>query len=415
MFVCPLTTRSGGGVPVSEGVIRMRGRRGPRQIPFSAAAGAASLDRARRSRPSRVLLVKGAIIDSEGVRPGFVRIEDGRVTERGTGVPESNRGRERALKGIVVPQPVNGHTHLGDSGFAREPPVASLSELVRPPSGLKFRYLSETPDSVKRSAMRRALQRMVRERVGGVIDFREEGIPGVELLRRASAGLPLRVFALGRPLQRPIDPEELRRLLELADGVGMSSALEESREVRTTIATACRERRKIFALHASEETREDPADYLDPRPDLLVHLTCAEPGDFERVAAERVCVAVCPRSNALFGRRPDLAAMHRAGIRLLLGTDNGMFHSPSLFRELEFAYNLGRLFRQPVPPEYLVRAAFIEPWLLLGEPARARIEVGSPAPLVLRLPPEDPAYQVVARSTAHLIVRTDSRGGGPGE
>src|SRR5208283_1832395 len=100
---------------------------------------------------------------------------------------------------------------------------------------------------------------------------------------------------------------------------------------------------KKFALHASEEIREEPSEYLRPKPDLLVHLTAATPEDLEDVHTAGVTVAVCPRSNALFGRRPDLATLQRLGIPTMLGTDNAMFHAASLFRELEFAYVSARL------------------------------------------------------------------------
>jgi len=124
------------------------------------------------------------------------------------------------------------------------------------------------------------------------------------------------------------------------------------------------------------------------------------------VAEARVTVAVCPRSNALFGRQPDLAAMERLGVRVLLGTDNAMFQAPSIWRELEFAYVGTRLRRRPASAAFLARAALVEPWRWLRTPAAARIAPGSPAvPLVLRLPPDDPAYQVVTRTTEHVIVR----------
>jgi hypothetical protein len=91
---------------------------------------------------------------------------------------------------------------------------------------------------------------------------------------------------------------------------------------------------------------------------------------------------------------------------MLLGTDNAMFHAPSIWRELEFAYVATRLKGRPVSAAFLARAALVAPHIWLGSPRSADIEVGSPAiPLVLRLPPEDPAYQVVTRTTEHLIVR----------
>ena len=356
------------------------------------------------------MILEGAIVDAEGTRAGYVRIRRGRVVESGPIGTDSARGRERKVRGIAVPEPVNAHTHLGDAVSAREPPHQPLAQIVRPPDGYKFRLLKETPPTVKARAMRLALRRLDRERVGAVIDFREEGLPGVELLRSAAAGLAVRTVALGRPLSRPLDPTELAALLRVADGVGLSSIAEEDHGRRRSIARACRASGKWYALHASEGKRERPEEYLDPRPDLLVHLLNATAEDLEQVVAERVAVAVCPRSNALFGHRPPLAELERLGARTLLGTDNAMFHAPSMFREVEFAYVSARLARTPVSPGFLVRAGFLEPWRFLGEPERAVVAPESPGrPLLLRLPPEDPEYQVATRATEHLILRAGTK------
>lgn len=351
------------------------------------------------------MLVVGAILDIDGARPGYVRFEHGIVTEVGARGSEHPRRGERVVRGIVVPAPVNAHTHLGDSVSVREPPAGPVAELIQPPDSYKFRLLASSSQAEKVRAIRLALHRMERERVAVAVDFREEGRPGVELLREAAQGVRVRVLALGRPVFRPIDRSELARLLRVADGVGLSSARDETDETRRTVARACRAAGKQFALHASETVREKPDRFLDPRPDLLVHLTKATPDDLVAVREERVSVAVCPRSNALFGRAPDLLAMERLGLSVLLGTDNAMFHAPSLFREMEFAYVSSRLRRRPVSAMFLARAAFVEPWKWLGEPEAALVVPEMPVPpLALRLPPDDPAYQVVTRTTEHLMV-----------
>ncbi len=351
------------------------------------------------------MIVQGAILDVDGSRPGYVRFREGRVVEVGGLGTESAHGRERRIRGIVIPAPVNGHTHLGDAVSVREPPPGPIARLVRPPHGYKFRLLAETPRATKLAAFREALDRMARDHVAATIDFREEGTEGVRLLRDAARGMRVRAVILGRPLARPVDAGELRSLLAIADGVGLSSALEETAETRSTVARACRSTGKRFGLHASEARREPPDSFLRPRPDLVVHLAHATVDDLAAVRDAGVTAAVCPRSNALFGRQPDLRSMERLGLKVLLGTDNAMFHAPSLWRELEFAYTATRLRRRPVSAGFLARAALIEPWRWLGEPAAARIAPGMPVPpVVVRLPPEDPAYQIVTRTTEHLIV-----------
>jgi cytosine/adenosine deaminase-related metal-dependent hydrolase len=356
------------------------------------------------------MLVEGAVLDLDGPRAAYVRFRDGAVVEVGAPGTASTRGRDRRVRGIVIPAPVNGHTHLGDAVSVREPPPGPVAELVAPPRGYKFQLLAGASREAKRFAIRRALARMVREGIGATLDFREEGLEGVELLRDALATVPLRGFIFGRPVRRPIDPLELQGVLGAADGVGLSSARDEDEGTRKAVGRACRLAGKRYGLHASEAVREPPESYLDPTPDLLVHLAKATVDDLTAVRDEGVAVAICPRSNALFGRQPDLRAMERLGMRVLLGTDNAMFHPPSMWSELQFAYTSSRLLDRPASAAFLARAALIEPWLWLGEPEAARVAPGTPVrPLVLRLPPDDPAYQVVTRTTEQFIVRAGPR------
>lgn len=359
--------------------------------------------------------VEGAIVDLDGIRQGYVRFEGGAVVEVGSPGTASRKPGERRIRGIVVPPPVNGHTHLGDASSTVEPPRATVAEMVEPPNGFKFRLLRDTSPTRKAAAMRRAMVRMRREGIALAVDFREEGVAGVRLLRAAarSAGLEVQIF--GRPIRRPLEGTELDELLREADGIGLSAARDESPEDLDRIAAACRAAGKRLAMHASEAEREDPATYLRGKPDLLVHLTCATPSDLQEVRDAGTTVAVCARSNALFGRRPDLAEFARVGVPTILGTDNAMLHAPSIWRELEFDYVSSRLAGAPVAADFLAKAAFVEPWRWLGRPGFARIAPGSEArPIVLRLPPDDPAYQLVTRATEHLIVRPGrSRHGEP--
>ena len=358
------------------------------------------------------MLVEGAILDADGARPAYVRIRRGRVLEVGQLGTDSLRGKEQRVRGIVIPAPVNSHTHLGDSISVREPPPGPVASLVRPPNGYKFRLLQSASPAAKLRSLVAALTRMDREGVAVAVDFREEGVEGVRLLREAARSVRVRVVVFGRPLARPVDRTELTSLLRVADGVGLSSALEETLATRETVARACRARGKRYGLHASEARREPPDSFLRPRPDLVIHLAKATGDDLAAVRDAKVAVAVCPRSNALFGRQPDLRSMERLGLSVLLGTDNAMFHAPSIWRELEFAYVATRLRRRPVSAAFLARAALVEPWRWLGMPRAAHVAPGMPVPpLVVRLPAEDPAYQVVTRTTEHLIVRVGPLGG----
>lgn len=353
------------------------------------------------------MIVEGSILDSDGPRAGYAWLENGRVVEIGAAGTAPPHVRERRIRGIVVPRPVNAHTHLGDAMFGREPPWTTFDEIVRPPDGAKFRLLATTPARAKVAAMRDELRRLERLGHGAVVDFREEGVPGARWFRAAARSRSLVTFLFGRPVRRPLDPKELDALLDIADGIGLSGIGEEPPSIRRGIAEACRARGKRYALHASEGVREPVDQYLDPRPDLLVHLTAATDDDLRQVAQAGVPVVVNARSNALFGRRPDFARLRDLGVTTMLGTDNAMLNAPSIWRELEFAYVSARLAGRPVEPDFLFRAAFVNPWKWLGKPEYARVAPESPLPpLVFRLPPDDPAYQVVTRATESVMVRT---------
>ncbi len=370
--------------------------------------------RERRGAP-QVLRVVGVIVDSEGAVPGEVRIgPSGEILERGSrGTLGPERSGERKLHGIVLPLAVNGHTHVGDSVWTKEPPKLPFHQVVAPPHGLKHRLLAQTSPREKRQGMRASLSAMAALGTAVTLDFREEAAPGVRLLRAAEKGAGIEAIALGRPAD-PLDRREVRALLQEADGLGLSALRDLPLGAAELARQEVRRAGKRLALHASESVWESLDPVLDLKPDLLVHLCQATGEDLDAVRDAKVAVAACPRSNALYGRFPPLAQIERRGIPLLLGTDNVMFQAPDLFREMEFAYLSSRARGEPLEPRTLVDAVFVTPWKILGRPAAARLEAGAPSrALVLRLPTEDPYYQVAARSAhRHLLVPGRSAVGG---
>ena len=69
----------------------------------------------------------------------------------------------------------------------------------------------------------------------------------------------------------------------------------------------------------------------------------ATDADLERTSDAGVPIVSCPRSNVFFGKVPDLPRFLRHGLAVHLGTDNAMVNSPSILREMEFAYKVSRL------------------------------------------------------------------------
>lgn len=278
-------------------------------------------------------LLAGTLVTPGGSQPGYVAVRGGRIRE----VAETREAVDADLRGIIIPPLVNGHTHLGDA-VAPDPPPLPLEELVGP-GGWKHQILARYSPAQKEEAMAEAAREMVAGGTLAFADFREEGVAGVRLLRRALRRLPVRELLLGRPT----DSDSASAVLRAADGLGLSSAADVPRKVLEECRRAARRAGKPFALHAGEASRRDIEGALALEPDLLVHLTQASPRDLRRVADANIPVVVCPRSNFATGvggpGRPPVREMLRAGIRVALGTDNAMLNAPDLFAEMRFAAN----------------------------------------------------------------------------
>lgn len=316
-------------------------------------------------------------------RPVDVIVEAGRIAA----VEERTHAPDR----WICPAFFNAHTHLGDTVATDVRADGDLTDLVRPPDGLKHRMLrAASPDDCRRG-MRASLERMVRSGTSGCADFREGGERGIELLREAGRGLPCRVVGLGR------DGGEA-----VSDGVGVAS----TRDLAdyTEVVRRVRKRGGFVAVHAGERDPEDVDPALDCRPDLVVHMTHATDRQLRRCADEGIPIACCPRSNWRLGvaesaEHPPFRKMLDLGCRVLLGTDNVMFVSPDMTQEMMFAsfvYRIGAV--------DLLRAA-VEGATVTG--SSAWIESGARANFLVI----DPARGGVAFShdpVASLVQRLDS-------
>ena len=64
--------------------------------------------------------------------------------------------------------------------------------------GLKQKILRETPDKELIKFMRKSAQSMIKKGITTFIDFREGGLDGINLLKRAVRTLPINAVILGR-------------------------------------------------------------------------------------------------------------------------------------------------------------------------------------------------------------------------
>ncbi|MCL1978900.1 MAG: amidohydrolase family protein [Methanomassiliicoccaceae archaeon] len=269
-------------------------------------------------------VLSGSVLTEDGIINGYICIEDGVVI-----AIEEGRPPEPSLSaGLIMPPMVNSHTHCADMGLKVDREM-TIEELVAPPNGLKHTYLEKLDErSLERDIGTYA--RLSRENgIGAFIDFREGGERGCRILRKAAP----EAVVLGRPLSEEYDPGEISRILDTADGIGISSISDMDRRYIESVADQTRDRGKMLALHASERMREDIDTILSLDPAFVVHMTEATDSDLLKCAETEVPIVVCARSNMYFKRTPPIKRMLDCGVDVAIGTDNAMISGPDMRSE----------------------------------------------------------------------------------
>lgn len=279
----------------------------------------------------KAFAAEGILSDRYGLREGWVTAEDGRIT----GIGNGSCPIEPDVRGFILKDTLNMHTHCADYGLDI-PKGMSLSDLVAPPNGLKHRYLRETPSNILEESMTRFGEDSRRSGSRSFVDFREGGSEGCRMLRRSVPD----AIVLGRPISPEFDPEEIDAILETSDGIGVSSISDMDRGYIESIADAVREKRKIFAIHASERIREDIDFILSLDPAFVVHMCEATDSDIVKCAEAEVPIVLCPTSNSYFGKRTPAARALLLGADIALGTDNGMLCRPDMVSEASRLHSL---------------------------------------------------------------------------
>ncbi len=170
-----------------------------------------------------------------------------------------------------------------------------------------------------------------------------------------------------------------RKILKSCDGIGLSGFGEITDENASTITKTCRKMGKLSSIHVAEykKLQEDSLDLhgktevqrsVETGFDLLVHLTSPAGCDLETVGKNRVPVVLCPRSNgALSVGIPPVHEMLDNKINLLLGTDNVMFNSPNMFREMEYTLKVTRgYYKRYLSPVEVFKMATVNAARALG-------------------------------------------------
>ncbi len=230
----------------------------------------------------------------------------------------------------------NCHTHIGDAFISLPKGKWSIEDLFAPPHGYKHKMLAKTERKIIVNGMRKAINVMESCGTDVFIDFREGGIEGVKMLREALIGKNILSIILARPRELKYNEKEIDEILSIADGIGVSSIYDWKEEHLQMLAQHTHERKKIFAIHASEARREDIGKIVDLKPKFVVHMCKAEEEDISMVAQKGIGIVICPRANAFFNLKPPMELFIDYNIKLMLGTDNAMIVKPDIIEEKNF-------------------------------------------------------------------------------
>jgi cytosine/adenosine deaminase-related metal-dependent hydrolase len=284
--------------------------------------------------------VYGEILTKDGFITGHLSLKDnGQISEIGKGIPP----KKPIAKGLIIPTCVNAHTHLGDSfiRFQHLQLPRNVKDLVAPPAGLKHRLLKQASEQEILEGIQKSLAEMSTAGTSFFCDFREGGFLGIYQIRKALKHFNINSLILSRPSQMTYDKQEVDRLLENSDGIGLSSISDWEPSEIQKLASHVRKKKKLFALHASEVEREDIDLVLDLKPNVLVHMIAATKADLEKVNDASIPIVICPRAYLFFRLKHDLELMKKTGLTLLLGTDNAMINNPDVLEEVKVLQKTG--------------------------------------------------------------------------
>lgn len=282
---------------------------------------------------------------------------------------------------LIIPGFVNCHTHIGDS-IAKDVTLnRNVDEKIHPVFGAKPKILKKSDSSHLITFMRNSCISMIKKGITTFVDFREGGLDGVHLLRKAVADLPIRSIILGRvehyqnqaQIREDVEfpqnrADELKKVLSESDGLGISGSNENSDSVLKFYSKT----NKLRAIHSSETKQSMKTSHrisgksetkraLQLKPHFLVHMTFATKNDLISSSKNTRGIVICPRANATLAEGiPNISLMLQTKCNLTLGTDNVMINSPDMFREMDYLWKVSMAITQKrVDPLTILKMATV--------------------------------------------------------
>ena len=290
---------------------------------------------------------------------------------------------------LLIPGLINCHTHIGDS-IAKDIAInEDVDSKIHPIYGIKQKILRETEPKKLVLFMRKTAKSMIKKGITTFVDFREGGLEGILLIRKALHDIPIRAVILGRiefyqskkhiKKNIPIPKSylnQLETLLKNCDGLGISgsnensdSSLNQLSKTKKIRAIHCAETKQSYLKSKRVTKKTEPERCILLKPNFLVHMTYASKNDLKRISKKVSGIVVCPRANASLAEGiPDIAQMMKMNCNVAIGTDNIMINSPDMFREMDFLWKVTMgIHQKRIEPKKILKMATVNAGKLLGK------------------------------------------------
>ena len=290
---------------------------------------------------------------------------------------------------LLIPGFINAHTHIGDS-IAKDLSLNSTVDAkIHPMIGIKQKILRETPDKELIRFMRKSAQTMLKKGITTFVDFREGGIHGINLLKKALKTVPINPVILGRleyyHTQKQIKQNtsmpdflksNLESLIENCDGVGISGPnensdnnLQEFSKIKKIVGIHAAETLSSYAISKKSYKKTEPKRALLAEPTFLVHMTYASKNDLLSATKKTRGIIICPRANASLAEGiPDIELMLKMKCNIGIGTDNVMINSPDMFREMDYVWKVTMgIKKKRIDPKQILKMATVNSGKILNK------------------------------------------------
>ncbi len=285
---------------------------------------------------------------------------------------------------VIIPGFINAHMHLGDAFLKDHTYGLSLEEAVGP-DGVKHSKMKTSNPEEKSESIRNSLELLIQNGYTSFVDFREEGIKGINLLRNELKKYPICGIILGRQTEE----NTFEEVVKSCDGLGIRDVFALNQEDYTTLSKLkTNDPSILMGIHVSEseEVINESVSKFDKRDiaivaentifDFVVHANYSEEKELKLLSQQNINIVCCPVSSLYFGLKfPPLELIYRNNILFGLGTDNVLSCNPDPFRLMAFTLYSTRANDQDISPKEILKAITVNAGFILKRKI-GQLEIG---------------------------------------